>query len=511
LDFKLSVLNAPDLKQQEDFGMKSRIGLVKEFVKWGFLTLVSGLSLAHIYGNKAVWAPLDAYCPFGSLESGWKLLTQGGYLEKIQPSNLALLISLLITTLLFGGIFCGWICPLGTLQDALNRLGKKLKLPQIKVPQTWDYYLRWLRLPVLGLVLFKSYTLVKLWFADFDPFRLIFGMHWLSEPSKITAAGWLIMSLFLVLSLFWSRFWCKYLCPFGLVVQYVSKISWFRMRWSKSDCTACRLCSKNCPMGLEVTTPKLHSSACNNCLQCIAVCPRPESLKYQAKHGNNATLAVTGVVVFVAVLVSAQLIGWWNPKIGSDPASIKGWMTLGYLSETYHIPLEAIKEELHLPETVTATSELRSFEDKIPDFSTDRVREYVATRIGVAYTGSHAESQTTAPGKELKTKTQINTSQPVTPKTAPSPAIAGTNQQPQTSGTRSVAAITAANRNPEAIKGYMTLKEVSDGWRIPLAKLVTQLGLPENVDPNLPIKELEAPYGVGGAKTREIVARILKP
>ncbi|HEX3045248.1 MAG TPA: 4Fe-4S binding protein, partial [Bacillota bacterium] len=241
--------------------MPKKISALKESVKWGILSLVIILSLMHIYGNKAIWAPLDAYCPFGSLESAGKLITSGGYLDKIQPSNLALLVALVLTTLLFGGIFCGWICPLGTLQDGLNRLGRKLKLPQIKVPQALDRYLRWLRLPFLALVLFESYTLVKLWFTDFDPFRLIFGIHWISEPNKITVAGWVVMGLFLVLSLLWSRFWCKYLCPFGFVVQVLSKISWLRIRWFKSDCTACQLCSKNCPMGLEITNSNLSSTA----------------------------------------------------------------------------------------------------------------------------------------------------------------------------------------------------------------------------------------------------------
>jgi ferredoxin len=473
--------------------MDKKINLIRETIKWGIFTLITGLSLAHIYGNKAVWAPLDAYCPFGSLESGWKLITQGGYLEKIQPSNLALLVALLITTLLFGGIFCGWICPLGTLQDGLNRLGRKLKLPQIKIPFQWDRYLRGLRWPVLGLVLFQSFTLVKLWFADFDPFRLIFGLHWISEPDKIMVAGWVIMGSFLVLSLFWSRFWCKYFCPFGLVVQLISKISLFRIRWSQPDCTSCQICSKNCPMGLEVTTPKLHATACNNCLQCKSVCPRPEALKYQAKYGNNASLAVTGVAVFLAILVGAQFMGWWNPKIGSDPASIKGWMTLGYLSETYHIPLEQIKEELRLPETIEATAELRSFENEIPNFSTELVREYVANRINAIHTDFKAKSHT----EDKKADSQGTTITPAV--TAQQTATAPASQSSKASSAPAV------TRDPAAIKGMMSLKEVSAGWRIPLTTLIAQLGLPADVDPGLPIRELEGPYGVGGATVREAV------
>ncbi|HEX3046025.1 MAG TPA: 4Fe-4S binding protein, partial [Bacillota bacterium] len=334
--------------------MKKSVITVREIVKWGILGLILGLSLLHLFGNKAVWAPLDAYCPFGGLESSWKLIFQGGFLEKTQPSNLALGLGLILVTLLFGGIFCGWICPLGTLQDGLNKLGRFLKLPQIKISKDFDRYLRFLRYPVLVLVLFESFHLVKLWFADYDPFRIIFGLHWIAEPSSILMAGWIIGIGFLLLSLVWRRFWCKYLCPLGLVVQWLSKISWLKIRWQKSECISCDLCNKKCPLALNVQNAKLNTSPCNNCLECAAHCPQPEALQYNTPRGARKqnrplTVAVSGVIFFGLILISAQLAGWWNPKITDDPENIKGWMTLGNIAETYHIPISEIKKELNLP------------------------------------------------------------------------------------------------------------------------------------------------------------------
>jgi hypothetical protein len=47
--------------------MKKQFSILRKIVQWSIITIISGLSLLHIYGNKAIWAPLDAYCPFGGL------------------------------------------------------------------------------------------------------------------------------------------------------------------------------------------------------------------------------------------------------------------------------------------------------------------------------------------------------------------------------------------------------------------------------------------------------------
>ncbi len=483
-----------------------RIVAVREIIKWSVLGLVTFLALIHVFGNKAVWAPLDAYCPFGSLESAWKLITQGGFLEKIQPSNLALLTALFLTTILFGGVFCGWICPLGTLQDGLNWIGRKLRLPQIQVPQKWDTMLRWLRLPFLALVLFESALLVKLWFADYDPFRLIFGFHWITEPEKILISGWIIMSAFLLLSLLWRRFWCRYLCPFGLVVHGLSKISWFKIRWHKNECLECNICSKNCPLGLTVTDPKLNSTACNDCLQCVSVCPRSEAIKYQAKLTGNSGLAIAGVATFFLILITAQIIGWWNPIIGSDPASIRGWMSLGHISEIYHIPVDEMIAELNLPETADKNTEVRSLEILVPDFSTDLFRQYVAGRIGKPYVSVEQSKTVTAAEKtdlDDKVKDVINKSTSPNNSGDKTEPISGINpKQSDEAGSK-------PTKDPNEIKGSMSLTEVSKGWQIPLAILIETLGLPQDVNPNQPIREYDAPYGIGGEAVRNAVKEIL--
>jgi polyferredoxin len=69
---------------------------------------------------------VEAYCPFGGLESLYQFLTTGGFLRRIEPSAMVLFAALVLLTLIANRGFCGWICPFGSVQEWLGLLGKKL-------------------------------------------------------------------------------------------------------------------------------------------------------------------------------------------------------------------------------------------------------------------------------------------------------------------------------------------------------------------------------------------------
>lgn len=62
-------------------------------------------------------ASVEAYCPFGGLESLYQFLTTGGFIRRIEPAAVILFAALVLLTLLASRGFCGWICPFGSLQD----------------------------------------------------------------------------------------------------------------------------------------------------------------------------------------------------------------------------------------------------------------------------------------------------------------------------------------------------------------------------------------------------------
>ena len=276
--------------------------------------LVVYLGWNHQYGSGE---PIDSYCPFGAVESLWTTITTGGqFIPLVYPSNFILMGILVMMTLIAGGIFCGWICPLGTIQDWIYALRKKLIKRPVIIPHTVDRYLRLLKYLVLFLILYKSATLVKMWFAEFDPYKQL--LHFKIESS----IAYLVIGLFIVTSLLIERFWCRYLCPLGAIVAPLSKLGLLKVR--KSDgCTSCNLCMKNCGMGLQ----EIGQLGCNNCMDCITDCPSA-SKAIEVRFGprkigySHKLVPAAGLVVAVVLLIGTMGLGAWSTTTTSERVAL---------------------------------------------------------------------------------------------------------------------------------------------------------------------------------------------
>jgi NapH/MauN family ferredoxin-type protein len=225
---------------------------------------------------------VDALCPFGAVETLVTLLTTGQFISKTHPSNIVLGIAVLAATLLVGNVFCGWICPWGAIQDGLSWVRNKLRLKAWQPPAALDKWLRYGRFVVLGIVVYFSVTTAKLWFADYDPYVGLFGLHWLFNLGEASAVGLAIVGLVIVGSVVIDRMWCRYLCPLGAVFAVVGRFSFLRIRRHATTCTDCTLCDRPCPVGLSVSTAKpTVSSDCIGCLDCVTTCPVKGALKLE--------------------------------------------------------------------------------------------------------------------------------------------------------------------------------------------------------------------------------------
>lgn len=249
-----------------------------------FAMLVLVASARHLLGmENSALASIDALCPFGGAETLWTWLTTGRLVAMTHPSNLVLGLGLLIGTLLAGNAFCGWICPFGAFEDALAWVRRKLHLPAIKLPGKVDAILRYGRFVVLAVILYATITSLKLWFAEYDPYRTLFSLHWLFEFDL--AAMWpglAILGIVTAGSLLIERAWCKYLCPLGGVLSLVQHFSFLRIRREDAGCKGCALCDRPCPMGINVSqaNPAVNTD-CIGCLACVEVCPKPDVLTVQ--------------------------------------------------------------------------------------------------------------------------------------------------------------------------------------------------------------------------------------
>lgn len=262
--------------------METTQGL-RRVVQAAFLAFILYTAIVHNLATEdGTTASIDALCPLGGVETLFQWATTGQYISKTHLSNLILALGLLIGTLFAGGAFCGWVCPLGTVQDGLAWLRAKLHLPDIQVPPLLDRVLRYGRFVVLALIVYQTIYTVKLWFADFDPYRTLFGLGWLFEFNL--AESWVAYTItggVLLTSLVVERAWCRYACPLGGVISLLGNFSLLRIKRNGVACRGCSICERPCPVKLNVATAQTVSSNCIGCLACVEACPRHGALEVQ--------------------------------------------------------------------------------------------------------------------------------------------------------------------------------------------------------------------------------------
>lgn len=224
-------------------------------------------------------ASLHSLCPFGGVVSIYQVATIGTFVQKIHKSSFILMILGFLLVLLVGPAFCGWVCPLGTIQEWVSKIGKKIFKRRFNrfIPYRIDRYLRFLRYGVLAWVIYMTAYSGKLIFADVDPYFALFNF-WSSE---VAIGGVIVLGVTLGLSLFVERPWCKYACPYGAVLGLFNFIRVFKIRRVESTCISCGACSRTCPMNIPVMDGKaVKNHQCISCMECTseAICPVNETV-----------------------------------------------------------------------------------------------------------------------------------------------------------------------------------------------------------------------------------------
>jgi len=102
--------------------------------------------------------------------------------QKIHQSSFVLMVLVFTLAILFGPVFCGWVCPLGSIQEWVGKIGKRIHKRKYNhfIPLKFDRYLRYTRYLVLIWVLYMTATSGKLIFQEIDPYFALFNF-WSSE------------------------------------------------------------------------------------------------------------------------------------------------------------------------------------------------------------------------------------------------------------------------------------------------------------------------------------------
>lgn len=231
---------------------------------------------------------LHAVCPFGGVVSLYRLATEGDLVSKVQDASVVLMLVVFAVAVLFGPVFCGYFCPMGSIQEWFGKIGRRLFPTRYNhfVPRKLDRVLRWLRLVVLALVIYQTAVSAKLFFQDYDPYFALFNFF--TGEAALTAYA--ILAATLVASLFVERPWCKYLCPYGAVLGWFNRIRIFPVRRVPSTCIHCGSCDAACPMNIEVSKAgAVRSTQCISCYNCTSEshCPVPDTVVIASGKGEK--------------------------------------------------------------------------------------------------------------------------------------------------------------------------------------------------------------------------------
>ena len=139
----------------------------------------------------------------------------------------------LIFALLFGRVFCAAVCPLGAIQEAVAVKPMKVPLAVEKVLSMVPYI--YLGLAMLLVALGSGFFICR-----YDPFVGFFRMG--ASSSLLIVGG-----IMLVLGVFVARPYCRFLCPYGVLLNWASKLSRRHAAITPADCIQCGLCADSCP------------------------------------------------------------------------------------------------------------------------------------------------------------------------------------------------------------------------------------------------------------------------
>jgi polyferredoxin len=146
----------------------------RKLVQAFFFVLIALIAVNHHLAESGGEIPflsnasLHAICPFGGVVSLYQFSTIGTFTQKIHQSSFVLMVIVFLSVFLVGPAFCGWVCPLGTIQDWVRKIGKKLFRRRYNyfVPIQLDRILRYLRYFILAWVLYMAGYSGKLIFAE---------------------------------------------------------------------------------------------------------------------------------------------------------------------------------------------------------------------------------------------------------------------------------------------------------------------------------------------------------
>jgi NosR/NirI family nitrous oxide reductase transcriptional regulator len=205
-----------------------------------------------------------------------------------------------VALLLWGrGVYCGWLCPFGALQELVYQVGQWFKLPTHEFSQMVHerlWALKYLILLALFGVSLQSMSQAE-YLAEVEPFKTAINMHFLREWGYLLYAGGLV-----AVSAFNRKFYCKYMCPLGAALTIPAKFRIFDWLRRHRECgRPCQVCAQECEVQAIRKNGEINPNECHYCLDCQVTywndrkCPPEVERRKRRERAGRARELVAGM------------------------------------------------------------------------------------------------------------------------------------------------------------------------------------------------------------------------
>ena len=184
-----------------------------------------------------------------------------------EPLIVILTVYTAISLVLIGrGVFCGWLCPFGALQELLAQISRALRLPQWNPSESIQKRLWMGKYISLAAVVGLTFAWPSAGAAavEVEPFQTAITSYFQRGAPYLLYAGAL-----LTVGLFTERAFCRFLCPLGGAFALLDRLHLLNLLKRRPECgSPCQLCARSCPVRAIEKSGKIKTAECFQCLDC---------------------------------------------------------------------------------------------------------------------------------------------------------------------------------------------------------------------------------------------------
>ena len=296
--------------------MKRNANYLKSLLQWGALLSIVFVIIGSLIFDRKV--DVEAYCPFGGLQALGSFWVNHSLACSMSMIQIMMGVALAAGVVLFSKLFCGYLCPMGTVSEWLGRQGRRWNVQREPKARGWaDRLLRGVKYLALFWILYNTLSTSELFCKKLDPYYAVATGF---QGEIVAWMSTLTLTLLVLGNVFVRMFWCRYICPLGalsnffkftplavlaggvvwllsalgipdawqwtLAVSLAVSYAWevlhlkshvfplLHITRDADACTSCGACDRKCPYHLPISREeRVMQVDCTLCGACLATCP----------------------------------------------------------------------------------------------------------------------------------------------------------------------------------------------------------------------------------------------